>query len=54
MQTAELPMLYGMSRLNKVKQWQAKVEENDNGTATLIIESGYVGGKIHQIRCTLW
>jgi DNA ligase-1 len=46
MQTAELPMLYGMSRLDKVKQWQAKAEENDNGTATIIIESGYVGGKI--------
>ena len=46
MQTAELPMLYGMSRLDKVKQWQARAEENDNGTATIIIESGYVGGKI--------
>ena len=41
-----LTMLYGVSRTNKVKQWQARVEEQDNGTAFIIIESGYVGGKI--------
>lgn len=47
MEKFEAPMLYGMSKKGKVKQWQAKVEMNENSTATLIIESGYVGGKIH-------
>jgi len=42
----ELPMLYGVSRVGKVKQWQPKVQANDNGTASIIIESGYVDGKI--------
>jgi len=42
----ELPMLFGVSRVGKVKQWQPKVELNDNGTASIIIESGYVDGKI--------
>ena len=46
MQQKELPILYGMSRLSKVLQWQAKVEEHDNGMASIIIEAGYVGGKI--------
>ena len=41
-----LPILYGVSRTGKVKQWQAKVEEDGYGRATIIIESGYVGGKI--------
>jgi len=46
MEIFELPMLYGISRVGKVKQWQAKVELNENGTATIFIESGYVDGKI--------
>ena len=46
MQQKELPILYGMSRLSKVLQWQAKVEEHENGMASIIIEAGYVGGKI--------
>ncbi|MHA1814491.1 MAG: ATP-dependent DNA ligase [Candidatus Heimdallarchaeaceae archaeon] len=46
MQQKELPILYGMSRLSKVLQWQAKVEEHHNGMASIIIEAGYVGGKI--------
>ncbi len=42
------PMLYGVSRVGKVKQWQARAEEHDNGTASIIVESGYVGGKIRE------
>ncbi len=49
MQRIELPVLYGVSRVGKVKQWQAKVEEHENGTATIIIESGYVNQKIRTI-----
>jgi len=41
-----LPMLYGVARTGKVKQWQAAVQGNDDGTATIIIQSGYVGQKI--------
>jgi len=41
-----LPILYGMSRTGKVKQWQAKVELDDYSRVNIIIESGYVGGKI--------
>jgi DNA ligase-1 len=46
MQKEELPMLYGVSRVGKVKQWQAKVEMDEYNRAVIIIESGYVGGKI--------
>ena len=46
MERFELPMLYGVSRVGKVKQWQAKVELDEFSRATIIIESGYVGGKI--------
>ena len=49
MQKIELPILYGVSRVGKVKQWQAKVEGHENGTATIIIESGYVNQKIRTI-----
>jgi len=45
----ELPILFGLSRVGKIKQWQAKVELNEDDTATLIIESGYIDGKIRQI-----
>ncbi len=45
----ELPILYGVSRVGKVKQWHAKVEGNLNETATIIIKSGYVGQKIREI-----
>lgn len=41
-----LPILYGLSKKGKVKQWQAVVEENKDGTATIITKAGYVGGKI--------
>jgi len=43
-----LPMLYGISKLGKVKQWQPAVQGNDDGTATIIINSGYVDGKIRE------
>ena len=46
MENVNLPMLFGISRLGKVKQWQAKAQLNSNQTATIFIESGYVGGKI--------
>jgi len=46
METVELPMLYGISRVGKVKQWQAKVQLDEFSRPTIIIESGYVGGKI--------
>ncbi len=49
MQRTELPILFGLSRIGKVKQWQAKVVENDDHTATIIVETGYVGGKIRPI-----
>ena len=45
----ELPILFGLSRVGKIKQWQAKVQLNEDDTATLIIKSGYVGGKIREI-----
>ena len=47
--TVELQKLFGLSRVGKVKQWQAFVEENENGTATMIVETGYVGQKIRPI-----
>ena len=48
METKVLSILYGVSRVGKVKQWQARAEEQDNGTAIIIVESGYVGGKIRE------
>ncbi len=45
----KLPILFGVSRVGKVKQWQAKAVRHENGTASIIIESGYVGGKIREI-----
>jgi len=49
MQRKELPQLFGISRIGKVKQWQPYVEENEDGTATMVVETGYVGGKIRPI-----
>jgi len=49
MEKLELPILYGVSRVGKVKQWQAKVEAHENNTASIVIESGYVDGKIRSI-----
>jgi DNA ligase-1 len=46
MERFSLPMLYGVSRVGKVKQWQPKVELDEFSRPTIIIESGYVGGKI--------
>lgn len=44
-----LETLYGLSRIGKIKQWTAWVEQNDDDTAMLNIETGYVGGKIRLI-----
>ena len=50
MERLELPILYGVSRTGKVKQWQVKVKaEYGYGPASIIVESGYVGGKIRPI-----
>ena len=49
MQSKVLSQLFGLSRIGKVKQWQAYVVENEDHTATMIIETGYVGGKIRPI-----
>jgi len=47
---ANLPIVFGLSRVGKVKQWQVSVSENEpeNGivTANYTIEHGYVNGKI--------
>jgi len=48
MQNIELPVLFGVSRTGKLKQWQAKVVEHDDHTASIIVESGYVGQKIRK------
>jgi len=44
-----LPTLYGLSKKGKVKQWGTWVEDNEDGTAMLNVESGLVGGKIRFI-----
>lgn len=49
MRKIELPVLYGVSRVGKVKQWQAFVEEDDYNQAVMIVETGYVGQKIRRI-----
>jgi len=49
----EAPQLYGLSKIGKVKQWKVSVVENDDGTATMIVQSGYVGGKIRDIPKTI-
>ena len=45
----DAPQLYGVSRVGKVKQWKVSATENDDGTATMLVQSGYVGGKIRDI-----
>lgn len=45
----QLDTLYGVARTGKVKQWGAKVIEHDDLTASIIINSGYVDGKIREI-----
>ncbi len=47
----EYPIFYALSSKGKLQQWQIKVEEQVDGTAFLIRESGLVGGKIkHNIK----
>jgi len=45
----EFQTLYGVARTGKVKQWGIKVVEHDNSTASMIVSSGYVDGKIRDI-----
>ena len=45
----EFQTLYGVSRIGKVKQWGIKVVEHDNNTASMIVSSGYIDGKIRDI-----
>jgi DNA ligase-1 len=47
-QELQLPTLYGVSKKGKVKQWSIKAVENEDNTATLIVSSGYVDGKIRE------
>ncbi len=49
MRIEELPRLYGISRVGKVKEWKATAIENEDHTAILMIKSGYVDGKIRDI-----
>lgn len=49
MATHEFQTLYGLSRTRKVKQWKTWVEQNEDGTATLNVETGYVGGNLRVI-----
>jgi len=49
----ELPQLYAVASTGKVKQWKVEVEENQDGSATLIVHSGYVDGKIREIPKTI-
>ena len=49
MQEQEIGTLYGVARTGKVKQWSSKVIEHNDLTATIIVNSGYVGGKIREI-----
>ena len=45
----DAPQLYGVSRIGKVKQWKVSAFDNADGTATILVQSGYVGGKIRDI-----
>jgi len=45
----QLPTLYGLSKNGKVKQWRTWAEKNEDGTATINVESGYIDGKIRII-----
>lgn len=49
MQQQTLPTLWGVARTGKVKQWGASVVEHEDKTASIIINSGYVDGKIREI-----
>jgi DNA ligase-1 len=49
MDERDLPRIYGLSRTGKVKQWEATVSEQPDGTAIMYVKSGYVGQKIREI-----
>lgn len=41
--------LYGLASTNKVKQWGVEVFENPDKTATILVKTGYIDGKIREI-----
>ena len=45
----KLPTLYGVSKIGKVNQWSASVVEQEDKSALIIINTGYVDGKIREI-----
>lgn len=49
MRIEELPTLFGVSRVGKIKQWKASVVENEDHTATILVESGFMGQKIRKM-----
>jgi len=44
-----LPTLYGVASTRKVKQWGIGAVEHEDQTASIIVNSGYVDGKIREI-----
>ena len=47
MEKLQLPMLFGVSKKGKIKQWQVNVIENsDNNHGIIKVASGYIDGKI--------
>jgi len=49
LQTKKFETLYGLASTNKVKQWGVEVVENEDQTATIIVNTGYIDGKIREI-----
>lgn len=41
------PILYGVSKTDKIKQWQISVKLNPDKTATIETQNGYVDGKMN-------
>jgi len=46
MKSTTFPMLYAKASNGKTKQWSIRVDVNDAGIATIIMESGYTDGKL--------
>ena len=41
------PILYGVSKTDKIKQWQISVKLNPDKTATIETQNGYIDGKMN-------
>ena len=41
------PVLYGISKTDKTKQWQISVKLNPDKTASIETKNGYVDGKMN-------